>query len=84
MFEHCAVAEHTGMCISFVHAGHSLGGALALYTFLGWAAAAPEMRLSLAYGGVFTFKAPAVVHSQTDESATAHLAQHLSGHQCKE
>ncbi|KAL0020839.1 hypothetical protein WJX79_007770 [Trebouxia sp. C0005] len=59
--------------------GHSLGGALALCAFVELVAAAPDIRLSLAYGGVFTFGAPAVVHTGTDVKALAYLAQQLTG-----
>ena len=62
------------------HAGHSLGGALALCAFLELVAVAPDIRLSLAYGCVFTFGAPAVVHTATDVKAFDYLAQRLTGY----
>ena len=65
-----------------VTAGHSLGGALALCTFLILASEVPELRLPLAYGGVFTFGAPAVVHSSTDFRALTCLAKQLDTAVC--
>ena len=60
-------------------AGHSLGGGLALCAFMHLACAEPALRLSLAYGGVFTFGAPTVVHTATTMQALEHLACQLVG-----
>ena len=59
--------------------GHSLGGGLALCTFLHLASLQPELHLALAYGGVFTFGAPTVIHNTTDVQAFAFIAHQLAG-----
>lgn len=62
-------------------AGHSLGGSAAMCAFIHLVCFEPELRLSLAHGGVFAFGAPSVLRfSASARSDIEHcLTQHLGG-----
>ena len=66
---HVHASQHEAHC--GLHAGHSLGAAVATLVYLYLLVKFPQLRSALLKGGLYTFGCPNVVTCDTDNSARA-------------
>lgn len=69
-----------------VYSGHSLGGGLAICSFLHLLSTRPDLKMSLNNGGVYTYGAPLVVHAfdqAKNSAACTHMQQQMDLSRCR-